>query len=258
MAANSTPPGDIPATHPSAEPFRLSPRAFLAAHFPDNTTIKTPSSLSQTPTVLGTGAIVFDRPLPAPAISRPASSGPRVLLVQRAPHDSMPLKWEVPGGGCDDEDFSVLAACARELWEETGLRATGAGPLVPCPRYPDGEDEAGTDHGAEVDGRAGELGGQFFRSRSGKLVCKFQFVMQVDMGGEEEGEKVMVKLDPNEHFAYTWATEDEVRRKEVNIDSNPEGIVRADGQEADGAVLEFASREQWDIVLEAFKLWRTE
>lgn len=255
--ADSTPLGAIPATHPSAEPFRLSPHAFLAAHFSDDT--KTPS---QTPTVLGTGAIVFDRPLPtckpAPSSSSSSSPPPRVLLVQRAPHDSMPLKWEVPGGGCDDDDPSVLAACARELWEETGLTATGAGPLVPCPRYNDGRDEAGTDHGAEVDGRVGELGGQSFRSRSGKLVCKFQFVMQVDMGREEEGGKVRVKLDPNEHFAYAWVTEDEVRRKEVDIDSTPEGIVRADGQKADGAVLEFASREQWDIVLEAFKLWRTE
>ncbi|KAH7014453.1 NUDIX hydrolase domain-like protein, partial [Microdochium trichocladiopsis] len=111
----------------------------------------------------------------------------RVLLVQRAPHDSMPLRWEVPGGGCDEEDPSILYSCARELFEETGLKAVGVGPLV-----------------------RGGLGGQFFRSRSGKLVCKFQFVVAVDLDAG-----LRVKLDPNEHFAYIWATEEEVRRKEV-------------------------------------------
>lgn len=47
----------------------------------------------------------------------------RLLLVQRAPHDSYPLLWEVPGGAIDAEDESVLHGLARELWEETGLRA---------------------------------------------------------------------------------------------------------------------------------------
>ncbi|KAI8948254.1 NUDIX hydrolase domain-like protein [Xylaria longipes] len=47
----------------------------------------------------------------------------RLLLVQRAPTDSYPLRWEVPGGAIDAEDESILHGLARELWEETGLRA---------------------------------------------------------------------------------------------------------------------------------------
>src|SRR5690606_4068370 len=47
----------------------------------------------------------------------------RVLLIQRAAHDSMPNRWETPGGAADPEDATLFEAAARELWEETGLRA---------------------------------------------------------------------------------------------------------------------------------------
>jgi 8-oxo-dGTP diphosphatase len=45
------------------------------------------------------------------------------LVVQRSAHDSMPLSWEFPGGGVDEEDSSPEEAALRELEEETGLRA---------------------------------------------------------------------------------------------------------------------------------------
>jgi len=61
-----------------------------------------------------TGALVFSR----------ATGEDRVLLIQRAPHDSLPLLWEVPGGACDWEDESIFHGVARELWEEAGLKMT--------------------------------------------------------------------------------------------------------------------------------------
>jgi 8-oxo-dGTP pyrophosphatase MutT (NUDIX family) len=64
--------------------------------------------------LLATGVLVFDTT---------TASQPRVLLLQRAAHDSNPNKWEPPGGACDDEDASILHGAARELWEETGLQA---------------------------------------------------------------------------------------------------------------------------------------
>ncbi|KAL7815627.1 NUDIX hydrolase domain-like protein [Trichoderma gracile] len=51
----------------------------------------------------------------------------RVLLVQRAAHDSMPNLWETPGGAVDEGDASVLAGCAREVLEEVGLVARRMG-----------------------------------------------------------------------------------------------------------------------------------
>ncbi|RFU81500.1 nudix domain, partial [Trichoderma arundinaceum] len=47
----------------------------------------------------------------------------RVLLVQRAAHDSMPNLWETPGGAVDAGDPTILHGCARELREEVGLVA---------------------------------------------------------------------------------------------------------------------------------------
>ncbi|KAI0191573.1 NUDIX hydrolase domain-like protein [Astrocystis sublimbata] len=112
------------------------------------------------------GAFVFD-------------SADRLLLVQRAPHDSYPLRWEVPGGAIDDEDKSILHGVARELWEEAGLRARHVGGLV---------------------GKA-----DTFLTRSGRAVCKYSFL--VDVEGFD------VKLDPNEHVAFLWVSEQEAKAK---------------------------------------------
>ncbi|KAI1486874.1 NUDIX hydrolase domain-like protein [Biscogniauxia mediterranea] len=103
----------------------------------------------------------------------------KVLLVQRAPTDSLPLLWEVPGGGCDFEDETVLHSVARELWEESGLRAQRIG------------DELGV-----LD---------LFRTRRGLRVRKFTFLVEVD--GYD------VRLDPSEHQAFLWASEEDVRAK---------------------------------------------
>ncbi|KAI2636276.1 NUDIX hydrolase domain-like protein [Hypomontagnella submonticulosa] len=101
----------------------------------------------------------------------------RMLLVQRAAHDSMPLKWEIPGGACDYEDESLLHAVARELWEESGLRAKSIVTIV------------------------GE--GVPFALRNGRRMCKYSFLTEV--------EGYDVKLDPNEHQAFLWVTEKEAR-----------------------------------------------
>ncbi|OIW22779.1 hypothetical protein CONLIGDRAFT_650220 [Coniochaeta ligniaria NRRL 30616] len=106
------------------------------------------------------------------------------LLVQkRSAHDSMPGRWEIPGGGCDHEDESILHGAARELWEESGLVA------------------------AAVVGRVG--GEHVFFSRRGMRIGKFNFEVEVEGGrGDEPPE---VRLDANEHEAYVWATEEECR-----------------------------------------------
>ncbi|CAM1509900.1 Fc.00g002350.m01.CDS01 [Cosmosporella sp. VM-42] len=120
---------------------------------------------------IAVGAIIFD-------------SQDRMLLVQRASHDSLPNLWEVPGGAVDPEDPSILYGCARELWEESGLVARHISNIV-------------------TEG-PGLKPGTVFPNRTGKrFFCKFTFVVEV-----EEGE---VKLDPEEHQDYVWATEEEAR-----------------------------------------------
>ncbi|KAL7625977.1 hypothetical protein AAE478_002746 [Parahypoxylon ruwenzoriense] len=161
---------------PSVAEFKLSLRAYLDAH---------PKFKG-----IAVGAFVFN------------VEG-KLLLVQRAAHDSLPLRWEIPGGACDHDDESLLHAVARELWEESGLRAKFIGSLV------------------------GE--GLVFFTRRGARMCKYSFMTEV--------EEYDVKLDPNEHQAYLWVTEDEARAGKC-------GDVE----------FKYTFREQKLAVLEAFRL----
>lgn len=107
----------------------------------------------------------------------------RVLLVKRAAHDSMPNKWEPPGGAVDLEDESILHACVRELWEEGGLTAKRIVSPVP---------ESG--EGTPVASRGGS-----------RMFLSFKFVIEVEGDGSE------ASVDPSEHSQLTWATEEQVR-----------------------------------------------
>ena len=151
--------------HPSTSPFTVSHQKYLSQH---------PDERFQ---YIATAALVFDTK---------KGIDPRVLLLQRSAQDSMPNKWEVPGGGCDDEDESILHGLARELWEEAGLKAIHIEPSLGEPH--------------------------FFTSRSGKRICKFVFVVQVEQGAEG---CLDVKLDSEEHQRFVWASLDEVRAKKV-------------------------------------------
>lgn len=114
----------------------------------------------------------------------------RLLLLRRAPHDSMPLLWETPGGAVDPEDKSILHGAARELYEETGLAASRIGEPV---------------------------GGiQEFFTRKGMRMGKISFLVDVDVqNGSPEDEEIKVKIDPNEHVQFIWVTEDEARAKKA-------------------------------------------
>ncbi|KAL7916866.1 NUDIX hydrolase domain-like protein [Trichoderma velutinum] len=151
--------------HPNATPFTVSQQAYLAAH-PDPRY-----------NCIATSAVVFD-------ISN--RSCPRLLLLQRSANDTAPNKWEVPGGGCEDDDESILHAAARELWEEAGLKAVHLGAPVTGPH--------------------------FFSSKSGKKVCQFVFPVQAETNNEG---RMDVTLDPNEHQRFVWASEEEVKAKRV-------------------------------------------
>ena len=75
----------------------------------------------------------------------------------------MPLLWEVPGGACDFEDESLLHAVARELCEESGLRARRVEALV----LVDGPG-SGSASGPGSGGGSGSGLGDVFFTRRGK------------------------------------------------------------------------------------------
>ncbi|KAI1084572.1 NUDIX hydrolase domain-like protein [Whalleya microplaca] len=134
----------------------------------------------------------------------------RVLLIQRSAHEFMGLCWEVPGGQCEDSDETIPAAACRELWEEAGLRAAAVIDVV------EGQHEW-------VDG--------------GRTWRKITFVLEVEADATGE---IQIRLDPNEHEDFVWASELEVR----------------EGRCGD-KVLRWTSNGQRRTVLDAFRLLRS-
>ncbi|KAJ9150736.1 hypothetical protein NKR23_g3550 [Pleurostoma richardsiae] len=130
-----------------------------------NVPLKTFLSSHEQYDAVATGALLFN-------------ADGRLLIIRRASHDSMPDRWEIPGGACDNEDDTILHGLAREVWEESGLVISS---IVRC---------------------VGPDDGTVFFTRRGLRVCKFTFLATVV-------EATTVRLDPNEHQSYLWVTEDE-------------------------------------------------
>lgn len=147
---------------------------------------------------LAVGVIVFDH-------------DGRVLLIQRAATDSMPNKWEIPGGGCDEDDPSIIHSALRELEEEAGLKAISVG------------EQIGKDY--------------VFLTSTGNLVNKLNFMVEVENGKQldrDDDGRIKVRLDPNEHQAYVWASQEEVQDSMVSKQK-----------------ISFTSQQQQDVILEA-------
>jgi 8-oxo-dGTP pyrophosphatase MutT (NUDIX family) len=164
-----------------------------------------------------TDANADNQPADLKLVEQEQEQEPRILLLRRSPQDSMPLRWEPPGGACDPDDPSILHACARELWEEAGLVTKSIVGVI------------------DPDGRV-------FCTRSGKAVCKFEFFVDVDLGAGVDGEAPRVSLDPNEHVDFVWATEGECVA----------GQRTGEGEEQ-CVELVFTNEAQRVVVLEAFR-----
>lgn len=152
-----------------------------------------PSYLAANPTItnpLATAA-VFYHPESAPASSSaeiPSSDNrTRLLLVQRAPTDFLPLKWELPGGSVDVSDANLVAGVARELREETGLLTRSVVRHVGNREFGEGRDRR-------------------WRMVVFEVAARFTFT-----GPQMQNQYPVIKLDPAEHVRHLWADEDEVR-----------------------------------------------
>ncbi|PYI24084.1 hypothetical protein BO99DRAFT_457933 [Aspergillus violaceofuscus CBS 115571] len=223
-------------THPpTLDPYTLPLPTFLTTtHHPRTHT----HTLTPT-THIVTGALIFN---PNPSTTKAPNHPPEehhILLLRRAPTDSYPGRWEAPGGSCDATDASILAGAAREVYEETGLRVVRFLALV------------GVDAWEVV--RAGGVR---------KAVVKFTFLVEVDlslsvgaqgvqgmqgMHGEVEGEVkcggLGIRLEPAEHDAFVWATEEAVRA----------GVVCLRGQRVG---MEFVGRQR-ENYLRGFEVLRS-
>ncbi|KAI3391769.1 hypothetical protein diail_6818 [Diaporthe ilicicola] len=156
---------------------------------------------------LATGAVVF-------STHHPAGQPHRVLLVQRASHDSMPNRWEIPGGAVDAGE-TVLGGLAREVREESGLGVRRVASSV----WP-GE---------------GLAAGAVFTTTRGRFVFKLTFVAEVE-------DSAAVRLDPNEHQDFVWATEEECRARRVERSAEGKGVTE----------LVFTTAAQEKDILKAF------
>lgn len=190
-----------------------------------------------------------------------------LLLMKRAETDSLPGKWELPGGqwlyhvlvnvnkaaltpslgGVDNDDVTIADAVAREVKEETGLTVAWVIQEV-------------------INHRA-----SFTLSRGGKAL-KLTFVVEieeievlaeaakaksaetakVDEGVNvrsqkvdhvamatlaEELARIPVKLNDAEHQKYVWATEEQIATENVG-----------------GQKLKYVSEQQKQVMLEAFEI----
>ncbi|KAI3005951.1 hypothetical protein CBS147346_3978 [Aspergillus niger] len=189
----------------SKYPFLLSPLSSL------------PTTHYPTYTDFGVGAYIFTtKPQLQQNNSNPTSK-PLLLLLHRSPTDSYPLHWESTGGGADPSlDDTLLSALCRETVEETGLQVTKVVDLVAVDEW-----------------RKALPGGQ-----GEKKVIKWGFLVEVE-------ETNSVKLNPEEHCAFRWADEDEVRAAVTGSATDGEGGMKFIGDQGRNLLRAFEVYRDW-------------
>lgn len=176
--------------------------------------------------------------------------GLHLLIVQRAASErSFPNLWEVPGGSCEASDPTILHSLARETFEETGLRLVrfnrqigsgmdfvmGYGARKKRWRKLSFEIEVAEIGGDDMG--CGKSGGHETVAAKDDVgndeVEGFDSVDAIDEVGEDAGlNGLSVTLDPEEHQAYAWVTEKQIKEGEYAL----------------------ATEEQKDLMLKAFTL----
>jgi 8-oxo-dGTP diphosphatase len=84
----------------------------------------------------------------------------RILICQRTPHQTLPLKWEFPGGKVEPGEAQEVAL-RRELEEELGIHAT-IGPKAATVAHTYGSGSAVELHFFAVTEFAGEIENRIF------------------------------------------------------------------------------------------------
>ena len=150
---------------PSLQQLAVRPQAFL-------------ETLPSTDALV-VGAFIFAAP--------PPTHTAHLLVIQRSAYETFANKWEIPGGGVETEDPTLLHSIAREVFEETGLHLSSIVHEV-RPRIE-------------------------FQSGTGIACTKLNFEIEVMELKEDELKAlkdVEVRLDPTEHQAFRWITHSEL------------------------------------------------
>ncbi|KAI0442767.1 hypothetical protein F4803DRAFT_517883 [Xylaria telfairii] len=172
-------------------------------------------------------------------IFRPTHNSPptdlsyETLLLRRAPSDSFPLKWEIPGGTADPSvDRSIIEVAVRELLEETQLRARGVSHTVGL----------GLPHGVSSLALTGEAEDAKMDAESNICLLRVSGLIWavVTFIADVEDEQAEVVLQDDEHVEWAWVTELEVEDGEFGGEP--------------GKKLDFVSEAMRMIVLEGFRL----
>ncbi|KAF2718990.1 hypothetical protein K431DRAFT_287162 [Polychaeton citri CBS 116435] len=161
----------------------------------------------------------------------------QTLILRRIATDTYPLDWELPGGGADfDADRTLADVAARELWEETGLRAK----RMVCPIRPDGpgEQQEQEQEMMNINGdKSHHSTVSIFSDEEGDDWGIANFIVEV----EDLSRPVLI--DPREHVEWAWVTEQEVR------DSALSGVGAKREKE-----LKFVSEVMRRTILEGFRI----
>ncbi|KAM5353859.1 hypothetical protein ACJ41O_000509 [Fusarium nematophilum] len=160
----------------------------------------------------------------------------RILLLRRAPHDSWPLQWEVPGGCVDHDDRTFVGAAVRELWEESKLRPRHVKCVVGLADPDDGDDAAAAQNADALETELKTMGDVVVFHVEGEGYWG-KLTVWVDVQDWED-----VRICEEEHVEHAWVTEREARDRRFE----------------DGRVLDFVSEGVRRTVLEGFRLWREE
>ncbi|MCJ1390313.1 hypothetical protein MMC18_003171 [Xylographa bjoerkii] len=211
---------------------------------------------------LAVGAFIFSHS----HLSSP--SAPRLLLIQRAATErSFPNLWEIPGGGSELGDPTILHSVAREVFEETGLhlsrfvRQVGNGE-----EYRIGsKDEPKRCVKLNFEIKVLEMGSPVL---AGLPRLPHTHAWKRD-DGEEDAElfgsdpqslkAIDVVVDPEEHQAFRWITEEDVAQATFVLKAGEEDFEKRKGTAAGvNGILSLASENQRDLMLAAFDLHNTD
>ena len=168
--------------------------------------------------------------------------------MQRSSHDSIPDRWEVPGGSSDLDDRTILHSVARELWEETGLRLTrfnrqiGEGIAFETGQEPNKKQWLKLSFEVEV---------EILEVPSTSHAHSYKHHDSSGLGNtnqfaDQHLESLPITLDPDEHQNFAWATEEDIKN------SDPNRAVQDQGP------FEIFNEEQRLLMLRAFELHRND